>query len=125
MRTTASLVTALATALLAAMSIAVGAGAPSAPLPSVLAAGPDEAPHVPPDRFDGLLYPDPDTGCIRPWREGDGDPVTAEDIWGPRSAPPNPSVGVQDPEPLPEPFGETHREPWPICDELLAKVHGG
>jgi len=115
MRATASLVAAAA----AAMVIAVGAGAPSGSPPPLVAAGADAAPQV---LSDGLLYPDPDTGCIRPWREGDGDPVTAEDIWGPRSAPPDTSVQVQDPEPSPEPFGELHRRPWPICDEPSAGV---
>jgi hypothetical protein len=119
MRATAS----LAAAAVAAMAMVVGTGAPSGAPPSILAAGPADAPQVPPDGFDGLLYPDPATGCIRPWREGDGDPVSAEDIWGPRSAPPSPAVRVQDPEPLPEPFGETHGGSWPVCDEPPAKVH--
>jgi hypothetical protein len=119
MRATASLVV----TVVAAIAIAAGTGAPSGPPPSILAAAPADAPQAPPDGFDGLLYPESDTGCIRPWREGDGDPVTAEDIWGPRSAPPNPSVRVQDPAPLPEPFGETQRGPWPLCNEPPAKVH--
>jgi hypothetical protein len=115
MRATASLVAAAATA----MVVAVGISSPSGSPPSLVAAGADAAPQIPPD---GLLYPDSETGCIRPWREGDGDPVTAEDIWGPRSAPPDTSVQVQDPELSPEPFGELHRGPWPICDEQPAGV---
>jgi hypothetical protein len=91
----------------------------------MLAADLAGAPQVPPDGtidgFDGRLYPDLETGCIRPWREGDGDPVTAEDVWDPQVVPLDPSVRVQDPRPLPEPFAETHRGPWPICDE----VHDG
>ena len=118
MRATASLVAAAA----AAMVIAVGAAAPSGSPPLFVAAGADAAPQVLPD---GLLYPDPDTGCIRPWREGDGDPVMAEDIWRPRSAPSDTSVQVQDPEPSSEPFGELHRGPWPICDEPSAGVQDG
>jgi hypothetical protein len=120
MRASASLVAGVAAAAAAAaMVIAAGAGAPSGSPPSLVAEGADAAPQVLPD---GLLYPDPDTGCIRPWREGDGDPVTAPDIWGPRSAPPDTSVQVQDPEPSPEPFGELRRGPWPICDEPPAGV---
>lgn len=113
MRATASLVV----AAVAAMVIAVGTGTPSGSRPSLVAAGPDATPQVLADGFDGLLYPDPDTGCIRLWREGDDDPATAEDIWGPRSAPPHSSVQVQGPKSSFETFGEIHRGPWPLCDE--------
>jgi hypothetical protein len=121
MRATVSLVA----AVVAAMSIVVGTNTPARPPPSTHAADPVGAPQVPPDGFDGLLYPDPDTGCIRLWREGDGAPVTAEDVWGPQAVPLDRSVRVQDPEPLPDPLGETHRGPWPICDEPPAKAHDG
>lgn len=54
-------------------------------MPSTIAADLVGASQVPSDGtidgFDGRLYPDPETGCIRPWREGNGDPVTAEDVW--------------------------------------------
>ena len=113
----------LVAAVVAVVAIVVGTNAPNEPPPSMLAADHAVEPQVAPDGFDGLLYPDPETGCIRPWREGDGDPVTAEDVRGPRAVPLDPSVQVQDPEPLPEPFGETQRGPWPICDEPPAKVH--
>lgn len=116
MRATASLVAAAA----AAVVIAVGSGAPFGSPPSLVAASAGAAPQILAGGFDGLLYPDSGTGCIRPWREGDGDPVTAEDIFGPRSVPPDTSVQVQNPEPSPEPFGEVHRGPWPICDESSA-----
>jgi hypothetical protein len=119
MRTTVLLVA----AVVAAIAIVMGTNAPAGPPTSMLAADPAGAPQVLPDSFDGLLYPDPDTGCIRPWREGDGDTATAEDVAGPRAVPLDPSVQVQDPEPSPELFGETHRGPWPICDELPAKVN--
>lgn len=121
MRATVSLVV----PAVVAMAIVVGTGAPSAPSAPLLAAGPEDPARVLSDGFDGLLYPDPGTGCVRPWREGDGDPVTADDIRGLRSAPPDASVSVQDAEPMPEPFGELHRRPWPICDEPPTNVQDG
>jgi hypothetical protein len=115
----------LVAAVVAVMAIVVGLNAPAETPPSMLAADHASEPQVAPDGFDGRLDPDPATGCIRPWREGDGDPVTAEDVSGPRAVPLDPSVRVQDPEPLPEPFGETHRRRWPICEEPPARVHDG
>jgi hypothetical protein len=116
---------ALVAAVVAAMALAVGTTAPAGPPRSMLPSDLAGAPQVPSDGtvdgFDGRLYPDPETGCIRPWREGDGDPVTGQDAWGPRVVPLDPSVQVQDPRPLPEPFAGTHRGPWPICDEPPAR----
>jgi hypothetical protein len=131
MRATVLLVGAAVTTLV----VAAGTASPTSP-PSLLAADPGALPLVTPDAagdgFDGRLYPDPETGCIRPWREGDGEPIGPEDVRVPRAEPldpsaqdgsaPAPSVQVQDPPPLPEPYAETHRGPWPICDEAPSKV---
>jgi hypothetical protein len=125
MRAAVLLAAAAAATLVAA---GVTTSSPSAP-PRLLAADPAGTLAVPPDDeaggFDGRLYPDPDTGCIRPWREGDGTPVGSEDVWGPRIVPQDPSVQVQDPAPRPELFPDTHRGPWPICDEPPSAVRDG
>jgi hypothetical protein len=134
MRATVLLLGAAVTTLV----VAAGTSSPSSPpAPALLAAEPAGTPLVTPDvegdGFDGRLYPDPETGCIRPWREGDGEPIGPEDVRVPRATPldpsapdpsaQDPSLQVQDPGPLPEPYdAETHRGPWPICDEPPSKV---
>jgi hypothetical protein len=85
------------------------------------------------DGFDGRLYPDPETGCIRPWPGDAEDDLRREDVEARRFAPEGPAVLVQESpdgpwldgppdERLLDPWAPTFREPWPLCDHPSARV---
>jgi hypothetical protein len=122
----------IAAAVVAAASFAAREGA-STPSPvgdeRLLAAGADEPGGAWLDGFDGRLYADPETGCLRPWREDDPGPGSRTEDVGPlRPGSGDPPILVQDgPDgppvtPQVDQGLSAQRGPWPRCEHPAARV---